>query len=54
MPQPPDPVIVKEGLLSQEGIAYFFQHEDGKHDLVMEDQDGVYYDPTRVAVGGST
>ncbi len=31
-------------LMEEEGIFYFFKHEDGKHTLVMADQTGAYAD----------
>jgi type VI secretion system secreted protein VgrG len=31
-------------LMEEEGIFYFFKHEDGKHKLVMSDQTGAYFD----------
>ena len=31
-------------LMEQEGIFYYFRHEDGKHTLVMADQTGAYKD----------
>jgi len=31
-------------LLEEEGIFYFFKHQDGKHSLVLADQKGVYAD----------
>jgi type VI secretion system secreted protein VgrG len=31
-------------LMEQEGIFYFFRHEDGKHTLILADQAGAYYD----------
>ncbi len=31
-------------LMEQEGIFYFFRHEDGKHTLVLADQKGAYQD----------
>jgi len=31
-------------LMEEEGIFYFFKHEDGKHTLVMADQKGAYAD----------
>ena len=31
-------------LMEEEGIFYFFKHEDGKHTLVMSDEKGAYYD----------
>ena len=43
-------------LMEQEGIFYFFTHEDGKHTLVMADQTSAYQDCTESDVpytGGS-
>ena len=31
-------------LMEQEGVGYCFKHEDGKHELVMFDHKGAYYD----------
>src|SRR5262249_37198933 len=31
-------------LMQQEGVFYYFKHEDGKHTLVMADQTGAYED----------
>ncbi len=31
-------------LMEQEGIFYFFEHDNGKHTLVLADQAGAYYD----------
>ena len=31
-------------LMEEEGIFYFFKHEDGKHTLVLADQKGAYTD----------
>jgi type VI secretion system secreted protein VgrG len=31
-------------LMEQEGIFYFFRHEEGKHTLILADQVGAYYD----------
>ncbi len=38
------PLAFISRLMEEEGIFYFFKHEDGKHTLVMGDQKGAYQD----------
>lgn len=40
-------------LLEEEGIAYFFEHEDGKHNLVLTDQKNAYKAAIEKEVGYS-
>jgi type VI secretion system secreted protein VgrG len=40
-------------LMEQEGIFYFFRHEDGKHTLVLADQKSAYQDCPEKEVEGS-
>ena len=37
-------------LMEQEGVSYWFKHDDGKHEMVISDHKGAYYDLTEKEV----